>query len=174
MGWSGSEVTEQHNMLLVSNTNLNGHGDGGEGMAIQQWPDGRRLLYFAHEGQTVSLSIVDVTDPSNPVLLNQLPSPGLGITRCNSLSLSAGVLAVANQTLECGQHPAGMWLLDVSDFQNLQRAGSLEDLALSFFDTSGPYSRGVHWLWFVDGEFAHLSTGTSTPIQQMPWTISFT
>ena len=160
MGCTSSEVAEQHNMLLVSNTNLNGHGDGGEGMAIQQWPDGRRLLYFAHEGQSVCLSIIDVTDPSSPVLLNQLPSPGPGVTRCNSLSLSADVLALANQTLECGQHPAGMWLLDVSDFQNLRRARTLEDLALSFFDTSGPHSRGVHWLWFVDGEFAHLSTGT--------------
>ena len=27
-------------------------------------------------------------------------------------------------------------------------------------DESGPHSRGVHCLWFVDGEFAHLSTGT--------------
>ena len=148
-------------MLLVAQTDLNGHGDGGEGMAIQQWPDGRRLLYFAHEGQTTSLSIVDVTAPHTPRLLNQLPSAGPGITRSNSLCLSGSVLALANQTLETGQHPAGMWLLDVSSFEGVQRARKLEDLALSFFDTSGPNSRGVHWLWFVDGEFAHLSTGTA-------------
>src|SRR5205814_10077258 len=32
---------------------------------------------------------------------------------------------------------------------------------LSFFSTTGPNSRGVLWLWFVDGEFAHLSTGSA-------------
>jgi hypothetical protein len=59
-----------------------------------------------------------------------------------------------------GQGPAGMWALDVSDLSRLQKAKSMKDLAFSFFDTSGPNSRGVHWLWFVDGEFAHLSSGT--------------
>ena len=37
----------------------------------------------------------------------------------------------------------------------------LQDLELSFFDTSGPNSRGVHCVWFVDGEFAHLTTGAA-------------
>jgi hypothetical protein len=27
------------------------------------------------------------------------------------------------------------------------------------FDTSGPNSRGVHFVWFVDGRYAHLTTG---------------
>jgi hypothetical protein len=52
-----------------------------------------------------------------------------------------------------------MWVLDVSDFRKVSTAKSLDDLSLSFFDTSGPDSRGVHNLWFVDGEFAHLTTG---------------
>ena len=52
-----------------------------------------------------------------------------------------------------------MWLLDVSDLAKVQKATSLQELALSFFDTSGPNSRGAHCLWFVDGEFVHLTTG---------------
>ena len=52
-----------------------------------------------------------------------------------------------------------MWVLDVSDSKKVSTAKSLDDLKLSFFDTSGPESRGVHNLWFVDGEFAHLTTG---------------
>jgi hypothetical protein len=28
---------------------LNGNGDGGEGMALQKLKDGRRILYLAHE-----------------------------------------------------------------------------------------------------------------------------
>jgi hypothetical protein len=150
---------EQKNMLLVGHQNLNGHGDGGEGLALQQRGDGRRILYIAHEERSICLSIVDVTRPDSPVLLNQLPSPGPGITRCNSLGLSGNVLAVADQTASAGQGPAGMWVLDVSDLPRIQKAKKMEDLALSFFDTSGPNSRGVHWLWFVDGEFAHLSSG---------------
>ena len=71
------------------------------------------------------------------------------------------MLAVANQTQKVGQKPAGMWLLDVSDLARVQQAHALDDLKLAFFDTSGPQSRGVHWLWFVDGEFAHLATGTA-------------
>jgi hypothetical protein len=162
---------EQKNMVLVGHNDLNGHGDGGEGMGIQQWPDGRRILYLAHEGESACLSILDVTHSENPLLLNQLPSPGPGVTRCNSLGLSGNVLVVANQVVEGTddntavsakkrQSPAGIWVLDVSDPSRVQKAKSLQDLAFSFFDTSGPNSRGVHCLWFVDGEFAHLSTGT--------------
>ena len=69
------------------------------------------------------------------------------------------MLAVANQANRAGARTAGMWVLDVSDFGRIQKAKRLEDLELSFFDTSGPVSRGVHCLWFVDGEFAHLTTG---------------
>ena len=150
---------ESKNIVLLGHNDLNGNGDGGEGMAIQRWPGGRRILYLAHEGQKTCLSIIDVTHPENPVLLNQLPSPQPGITRCNSLGRSGNVLAVANQTLEQGQKTAGMWVLDVSDPERVQKAKTLQDLAFSFFETSGPHSRGVHCLWFVDGEFAHLSTG---------------
>ena len=160
----GSMVTlpaavEQKNISVISHNDLNGHGDGGEGMSIQQRPDGRRILYLAHEGETTCLSIVDVTHPEKPVLLNQIPSPAPKITRCNSLGLSGNTLAVANQTQKQGQKSAGMWVLDVSDLDRVQKARSLRDIELSFFDTSGPHSRGVHWLWFVDGKFAHLSTG---------------
>jgi hypothetical protein len=148
-------------MELVAHHELGGNGDGGEGMVIQQRPDGRRLLYLAHEGQKTCLSIVDITDPKAPALLNQLPSPGPGVARCNSLGLAGDVLAVANQTVKPGQKPAGMWLLDVADLARVQRAKGLVDLNLAFFDTSGAHSRGVHWLWFVDGEFAHLATGAA-------------
>src|SRR5262249_56860243 len=122
---------------------------------------GRRVLYLAHEGQTTCLSVIDVTNPKAPALIAQLPSPGPAVTRCNSLGLAGNVLAVANQTLKVGQKPAGMWLLDVSDLGRVKLARTLEDLKLAFFDTSGPKSRGAHWLWFVDGEVAHLATGAA-------------
>jgi hypothetical protein len=158
---TGGGAAEARNLELVAHHDLGGRGDGGEGLAIQARPDGRRLLYLAHEGQKTCLSVLDVTDAAKPVLVAQLPSPAPGVTRCNSLGLAGDVLAVANQTLEAGQKTAGMWLLDVSDPARVARARSLDDLRLGFLDTSGPRSRGVHWLWFTDGEFAHLSTGAA-------------
>ena len=32
---------------------------------------------------------------------------------------------------------------------------------LSHFDTSGPHSRGAHWVWFTDGRYAYASTGAA-------------
>jgi hypothetical protein len=151
--------SEVKNVVLIGHSDLNGHGDGGEGLAIQQWPDGRRVLYLAHEGTDWCLSVVDVTHPEKPVMITELPSPTPGITRCDSLGLSNNLLAVADQSNKQGQKTAGMWVLDVSDFSRIQKAKTLQDLELSFFDTSGPHSRGVHCLWFTDGQFAHLTTG---------------
>jgi hypothetical protein len=31
--------------------------------------------------------------------------------------------------------------------------------SIAFFDASGPHSRGVHHLWFVDGAYLHLASG---------------
>ena len=152
---------ESRNMVLVGHNDLNGNGDGGEGLALQQWPDGRRLLHLAHEAPERCLSIIDVTTPEAPRLVNQIRSAAPGITRCNSLGLSGNVLAVANQSAKAGGKPAGMSVLDVSDPTRVSSAKTLDDLKLSFFDTSGPHSRGVHNLWFVDGAFAHLTTGMS-------------
>jgi hypothetical protein len=152
-------AAESRNMVLVGHNDLNGNGDGGEGLALQRLPDGRKILYLAHEAPQRCFSVIDVTKPEAPVLVNQLPSPSPGVTRCNSLGLSGTVLAVANQAAKAGGKTAGMWVLDVSSFERVQAAKSLDDLKLSFFDTSGPQSRGVHNLWFVDGEFAHLTTG---------------
>ena len=152
-------AAESRNVVLVGHNDLNGNGDGGEGLALQQFADGRKLLYLAHEAPQRCLSVIDVTRPEAPVMVNQLPSPSPGVTRCNSLGLSGTVLAVANQAAKAGGKTAGMWVLDVSSFDKIRTAKSLDDLKLSFFDTSGPQSRGVHNLWFVDGEFAHLTTG---------------
>jgi hypothetical protein len=149
------------NMALVGHNDLNGNGDGGEGMAIQLLPGGRRIVYLAHEGQKTCVSVIDVTRPENPVMINQLPSPAPGITRCNSLAVSGNVLAIANQTLEVNQKTAGVWLLDISNIDRVQKATKLDDLKFSFFDTSGRFSRGVHCIWFVDGEFMHVTTGSA-------------
>jgi hypothetical protein len=94
--------------------------------------------------------VVDVTDPREPGLLAQVPAENEHV-RFNSLSMSGDILVVARQTQRFGQQPAGLTVYDASNPERLRQ--------LSFFDTSGPFSRGCHFVWFVDGRYAHLSTG---------------
>jgi hypothetical protein len=54
-----------------------------------------------------------------------------------------------------------MELFDISDPANPR--------SIAFLDRSGPYSRGAHCLWFVDGEYIHMSSGAAdwTPRRTM-------
>ena len=44
---------DARNIELVGHNDLNG-GDGGEGLALHMWPDGRRILYLATKLPTVA------------------------------------------------------------------------------------------------------------------------
>ena len=141
---------EANDMRLLAAHDLNGFGLMGEGIAIQQLPSGRRVGYFANESGPMGMSILDVTNPRNPGVLAQVPAEN-DHTRFNSLSMSGNILAVTRQTVEPGQNVAGLVVYDASDPEHLRE--------LSFFDASGPFSRGAHFVWFVDGRYAWLSTG---------------
>lgn len=143
-------VQSAMNMQIIGHSDLNGVGKGGEGLALTQYPDGRRVLFLAHESGPVCVSVVDVTKPEEPKVITQIPT-GNPDLRCNSLGLSGTTMAVAHQADKPGQVGAGMEVWSVSDPAHPRR--------ISFFDTSGPHSRGVHYLWFVDGHYAYLSTG---------------
>lgn len=149
-GADWAKPLEAKNMRIVGHSDLNGRGNGGEGLALHQYPDGRRVLFLAHETSPVCLSAVDVTNPAQPKVLTQVPTVTQDV-RCNSLALSGTTLIVAHQTAKVGLPDAGIRIYDVSDPANPKE--------LSFFDTSGPHSRGVHFVWFVDGQYAYLSTG---------------
>ena len=153
-------VQSASNMQIIGHSNLNGAGKGGEGLALHQYPDGRRVLFLAHESGPMCVSIVDVTKPEDPRVLTQLPVAAAHV-RCNSLGLSGTVLAVAQQTDKQGQSGAGMDVWDV--------ANPAQPKKLSHFDTAGPHSRGVHYLWFADGHYAYLATGAKdfTPHNQL-------
>jgi len=71
--------------------------------------------------------------------------------RSNSLELSGDIMAVAYQTQKAGQKPAGFELFDVSVPEKPK--------SIAYVDASGPTSRGVHQLWFCDGEFVHMAAG---------------
>ena len=148
---SQSDQTLSRNMTLLAHHELGGFGGLGEGMGLQITKDGRRIMWLAHESAPKNFSGVDVTDPKNPKLIVQTDLPHMHL-RSNSLDVWGDILAVAYQTQTVGLKPAGVDLFDVSDPEHPK--------LLSHFDCSGPHSRGVHALWFVDGKYIHMSSGS--------------
>ena len=146
------ETADASKLRLLSHNDLNGFGNGGEGLALQQLPDGRRVLYMAHERAPKDFTAIDVTDPANPRVIVQTELPHRNV-RSNSLAAVGDILLVAYQTTSHGLTPAGMGVYDIGDPEAPRQIG--------FFDTSGPRSKGVHCLWWVDGRYATLSTGAA-------------
>src|SRR5262245_10707925 len=148
------------NFTLLAQHELQGFGGMGEGMSIQIAPDGRRILWLAHESAPKNFTAVDVSDPRQPKVVVQTDLPQ-SFMRSNSLEVVGNLMAVAYQTQRPGQRPAGFELFDVSRPEAPR--------SIAFVDASGPRSRGVHQLWFCDGEFVHLSAGAAdfTPCNQL-------
>ena len=139
-------------MRLLSHHPLDGFGNIGEGMAIQLTRDRRRVLWLAHESAPKNVTAVDVTNPKKPSVIVQTALPHDKM-RSNSLDLVGDVLVVAYQTSGVGMKPAGIELFDVAD--------PAKPKTIGFFDASGPASRGVHHLWFVDGNYIHCASGAA-------------
>ena len=139
-----------HNMKLISHNELQGFGGMGEGIAMQLADDGRRILWMAHESAPKNFTGVDVSDPRNPRVIVQTELPHMKM-RSNSLDVVGNLMVVANQVKELGAKPAGFNVYDISKPE--------QPRLLSHFDCSGPYSRGVHAVWFVDGKTVHMASG---------------
>src|ERR1700756_1457182 len=142
-------IPDRMNLELVGHSTLNSAGKGGEGLALKQYGS-RKILFLAHESGPQCFSVVDVTSSADPVVLKQIPVEA-EFVRCNSLGLSGNVLVVARQSEKVGQPHGGIKMYDVTEAGNPQ--------LLSYFDLTGPNSRGTHYLTFTDGRFAYLSTG---------------
>lgn len=139
-------------MRLLAHHALGGFGNCGEGMAIQLASGGRRVLWIAHESPPKNVTAVDVTDPRKPAVIAQTDLPHREM-RSNSLDLVGHLLVVAYQTSRPGMTPAGFEIFDVSD--------PAKPRSVATFDASGPASRGVHHLWFVDGSYVHMASGAA-------------
>jgi len=140
------------NMTLLSHHELQGFGGMGEGIAMQMAGDGRRILWMAHESAPKDFTGVDVSDPRNPRVIVQTELPHMKM-RSNSLDVVGHLMVVARQVKELGAKPAGFDVYDIST----PEAPRL----VSHFDASGPWSRGVHAVWFVYGKTVHLASGAA-------------
>jgi len=151
-------VPDRMNIRLVGHSTLNGVGKGGEGLALKRYGP-KTMLFLAHESGPQCFSVVDVTTPSEPVVLKQLPVEA-DFIRCNSLALNGDILVVARQSEKVGQPHGGITAYDVSDPANPQ--------LVSYMDLTGPNSRGTHYLTFPDGGYAYLSTGAKDFVPENP------
>src|SRR5437899_8869037 len=97
----GSYEPVTWNFKLLAHDELAGHGGMGEGMSIQIAPDGRRILWLAHESAPKNFTAVDVSDPRKPKIVMQTDLPQ-GFMRSNSLEIVGNMMAVAYQTQRPG------------------------------------------------------------------------
>ncbi len=139
------------NFRQLAHHSLDGFGGMGEGMSMQLTKDGRRILWMAHESAPKNYTAVDITDPRTLKIVARADLPHSRM-RSNSLETVGDILAIAYQTQQTGDPEAGVELLDISTPENPKR--------IAFFDRSGPSSRGVHQLWFADGDYIHMSSGS--------------
>jgi len=144
--------TISRNMKLISHNELAGFGGIGEGINMQVTKDGRRILWLAHESAPKNFTAVDVSDVKNPKVICQTDLPHERV-RSNSLDVVGDIMVVAYQTKAVGDKPAGMDIFDISTPEKPK--------LISHFDASGPNSRGAHCVWFVDGEYVHLTSGSA-------------
>ncbi len=147
------------NFKLLSHHMLDGFGGMGEGMSVQIAPDGRRIIWLAHESAPKNFTAVDVSNPRKPKVVCQTDLPQSHM-RSNSLETCGNIMAVAYQTQKKGQQPAGMELFDISIPEKPR--------SISFFDCSGPHSRGVHQLWFCDGQYVHMASSSADFVPTHP------
>ena len=139
------------NFKLLAHHTLDGFGGMGEGMSIQIAKDGRRILWLAHESAPKNFTAVDVSDPRSaqdrradrpaaartcaPTRWRRSATSWRWPTRCRSTGRSRR--ASSCSTSRCRSSPK----------------------SIAFVDASGPGSRGVHQLWFCDGETVHMAAG---------------
>jgi len=67
----------------------------GEGMSVQIAPDGRRIIWLAHESAPNNFTAVDVSDPRKPKVICQtdLPTSHMAPTRWRPAGTSCGRLS---------------------------------------------------------------------------------
>src|SRR3954454_13791145 len=99
------------NFKLLAQHELAGFGGMGEGMSVQIAPDGRRIIWLAHESAPKNFHAVDVSPPRKPRVVCQTDLPQSHM-RSSSLETCGNLMAVAYQTQKMELAPVGMELLD--------------------------------------------------------------
>ena len=126
----GSYEPVTWNFKLIGQHALDGFGGMGEGMSIQIAPDGRRILWLAHESAPKNFTARRRLRSAQAEGRGARPTCRRAHMRSNSLETCGNLMAVAYQTQKKGLEPAGLELFDISVPEKPK--------SISFFDCSGP------------------------------------
>ena len=150
-------------MRLLSHSDLCGFSNVGEGIGLQKTADGRRVLWLGPCEPAEDVTAVDVTDPRVPRVILQTDLPHSEM-RSNCLALVGDILYVAHQVDRKGLPDGGLDILDVTVPESPRRIGRVDDTTdHDPAPKNAGFSRGVGYVWCVDGEYAHLQ-GQHDPI----------
>jgi hypothetical protein len=140
-----TNTAQSRNLRLVAQHDLDGKGDG---MQVMRHED---VVYVGHTGTSrAGTSILDVTDPRRPKLIDQWPAPEH--THTHKVQVADGLLLVNHErypyrpSTPLGPHSAGLAVYGLAD------PGAPE--LIGFWESTG---KGVHRVVWEGGRFAHLS-----------------
>ncbi|HET9719811.1 MAG TPA: hypothetical protein VFP55_07025 [Solirubrobacteraceae bacterium] len=131
-------------LRLLAHHDLGGYGDG---MQLLREQD---ALYVGHAGTTgMGTSILDVSDPDKPVLVDQWPAPEN--THTHKVQVADGLLLINHEQFPFGSQTAvpfsgGLAIYSLADPLAPQR--------LCFWESGG---LGVHRIVWLGGRYAHMS-----------------
>lgn len=137
---SASPEAEALNIRLIGHSDLNGHGDGMQVLLKDTY------LFVGHLGK-MGTSILDVSDPGNPRVVQQLKNPANVHT--HKVQIAGDILIVNFEKFPRGgpdPERTGIQILDISDPVNPREIG--------FFATDG---RGVHRVNYPGGKYVYFS-----------------
>jgi hypothetical protein len=134
----------------IGHSDLAGFGDG---MQVMRKGDALFVGHFGPSG--MGTSILDVTDPTEPALVRQLPAPEGAHT--HKVQVADDLLLVNHEAFRGGRpERVGMVVFDLSD--------PFDPLEVGFWDSGGD---GVHRIVYEGGRYAYVSAtppGFSTRI----------
>jgi hypothetical protein len=130
-----------HGLRLLGHSDLGGYGDG-----MQVLREGN-ALYVGHFGPSgMGTSILDVSDPAQPRIVEQIPAPPG--THTHKVQVADGLLLVNEEQFRGGDpYAAGIVVYDVATDPFAPRP-------IGRFESGG---RGVHRIVWTGGRYAHAS-----------------
>lgn len=136
-------AAEAWNMRLIGHSDLDGHGDGMQLMCKGHY------LFVGHINGEIGTSILDISNPAEPKVVNQLENPAN--THSHKVQIVDDLLIVNYEKYPysgTGGDPgkAGIQLFDIKD--------PINPRPISFFSTGG---KGVHRTSYIGGDYIHMS-----------------
>lgn len=156
------EAEVERGLRVVGHTNLNERGDGGQIVVREIGEEGsrRRIGYVGHMGTTgVALSVVDVSDLTNPRVVTQIPT-ATPWTHSHKVALLRDFLLMNLEAFGTGgNHEAGIAFFSLHDPFHPQRVFA--------FPVGG---RGAHRMW-VERARLHVAAGEEDLPDKAYWII---